>query len=243
MRGVVLLIASVLVALVLVAVRRPVAGQPLDDVLHARRRPSDAASGPLLGLVRRARPSALPEGDERPLIAHVAVVDLDRDGLGDILVCDALRGVVGWIRQAPRGVFTEQTIAEDRRAGARRGGGFRQDGDTDLLVGALGLPVPQQQPRRLGAGARERRAPARSRPARWSRTWPASPTRAPSDLDGDGDLDVAVAGFGYDDGETSWLENRGSWKFEQHVLQRLSGAHQRRARRTSTATSGPTSSR
>jgi hypothetical protein len=44
-----------------------------------------------------------------------------------------------------------------------------------------------------------------------------------ADFDGDGDLDVSVAGFGYDDGETSWLENRGGWVFEQHVLQRLSG--------------------
>ena len=44
-----------------------------------------------------------------------------------------------------------------------------------------------------------------------------------ADLDGDGDLDVGVAGFGYDDGETSWLENAGGWRFVPHVLQRLSG--------------------
>jgi len=36
-------------------------------------------------------------------------------------------------------------------------------------------------------------------------------------------LDLAVAQFGYDQGETRWLENRGQWRFESHLLQRLSG--------------------
>ena len=53
--------------------------------------------------------------------------------------------------------------------------------------------------------------------------WGAGSGAAAGDLDGDGDLDLAVAGFGYDDGETSWLENKGGWQFEQHVIQRLSG--------------------
>ena len=32
-----------------------------------------------------------------------------------------------------------------------------------------------------------------------------------------------MAGFGYDDGETGWLENKGGWRFELHTLLRLSG--------------------
>ena len=43
------------------------------------------------------------------------------------------------------------------------------------------------------------------------------------DLDGDGDLDLAAAQFGYDDGETRWLRNMGNWKFESTILQSLSG--------------------
>jgi hypothetical protein len=55
-----------------------------------------------------------PRGEERPQIAHVAIVDLDRDGLNDVLVSDSFRNIVSWIRQAPRGTFTED---DDRRCG------------------------------------------------------------------------------------------------------------------------------
>ena len=44
-----------------------------------------------------------------------------------------------------------------------------------------------------------------------------------ADLDGDDDLDLVVTQFGYDDGETRWLENTGTWQFESHILQSYPG--------------------
>ncbi len=46
----------------------------------------------------------------------------------------------------------------------------------------------------------------------------------PADLNGDGKLDLALAQFGYDQGEVSWLEQTGPWQYQRHVLLELSGA-------------------
>ena len=161
-------------------------------------------------------------GDERPRMAYVAITDLDRDGLPDVLACDALRNRIGWIRQFPKGTFTEVTIAEIPAPAHVTAIDFDGDGELDLLVAALGVLMPSNN--RVGSvlllenDGRQRftthvLADGIARVA----------DVEAGDLDGDGDLDLAVAGFGYDDGDTSWLENKGGWKFEQHVLLRLSG--------------------
>jgi hypothetical protein len=162
-------------------------------------------------------------GNDRPQIANVEIADLDRDGLPDILVCDASKNRVSWIRQSPKGVFVEQLITGDVQAPAHvEAIDFDGDGDLDLVVASLGVLFPDN--RRIGSvvvlenNGRQmftthviahdiaRVADVRS-----------------GDLDGDGDLDLAVAGFGYDNGETLWLENRGGWDFVPHVIQQLSG--------------------
>src|SRR5947207_2158042 len=42
---------------------------------------------------------------DRPMVTHLAIVDLDGDGVPDVLYCDARKNTVRWIRQSPRGVF------------------------------------------------------------------------------------------------------------------------------------------
>jgi hypothetical protein len=43
-------------------------------------------------------------------------------------------------------------------------------------------------------------------------------------VNGDGQLDLVLAQFGYDQGEVSWLERTGPWEFKRHVILELSGA-------------------
>ncbi len=161
-------------------------------------------------------------GQERPRIANVAIADLDRDGLPDIVVCDALRDRVTWLRQSPKGTFTETTIAVVAAPAHVQVIDFDGDGDLDVVVAALGVLMPSND--RLGSvivlenDGRQHFTPhvVADRIARVA-------DAEAGDLDGDGDLDIAVAGFGYDSGDTSWLENKGGWRFEQHVLLGLSG--------------------
>jgi hypothetical protein len=163
-----------------------------------------------------------PQGEERPYIAHVAVVDLDQDGLNDVLVCDAFRNVVSWIRQYPAGTYTEHVLANVAAPAHVEAVDFDGDGDLDLVVASLGILFPNNN--RVGAVIVLENDGQQNFQAHYvaDRVARVADARA-VDLDGDGDMDIVVAGFGYDDGETSWLENKGGWMFEQHVLQRLSG--------------------
>jgi len=168
----------------------------------------------------------MPIGDsfnEPPLIAHIQAIDLDDDGLLDVILCDDRGNVGSWIRQNPAGTFTESILAQDLIAPAHvQVVDFDNDGDKDLMVGVLGMLFPNND--KIGSVVilendgqyNFMKHLIAEKIAR------VSDVRA-GDLDNDGDMDLAVAQFGYDDGETRWIENLGNWEFQSHPLQYLSG--------------------
>jgi hypothetical protein len=198
------------------------AGQPTSTGTDEDRRAILPRASPSDFFIRQAIGDPI-RGEERPQISNVQIVDLDADGLPDVLVCDALRGQVSWIRQFPKGTFSESIVGSPIPAPAHvEAIDFDKDGDLDLVVASLGVLNPSNN--RVGSVViLENDGKQRFVNHTVATTIARVADVRAGDLDGDGDLDLAVAGFGYDDGETSWLENKGDWKFEQHVLLRLSG--------------------
>jgi len=227
-RHVVVTIAAmvlVFVAFVLIYLARRDLFFPLEDRRAAQ--PDDRAS-----MLRRGEPirflNPQPIGNpftakQRPLVAHVTMVDLDADGLLDIVACDVLANRVVWIRQFPRGTFAETSLGTDVRAPAHAEAvDLDRDGDLDLVVASLGVMFPSNA--KIGSVVvleNDGREKFTNR-VLVDQIARVSDVRA-GDLDGDGDLDLAVAQFGYDDGETRWMENLGNWRFKSTGLQNLSG--------------------
>ncbi|MDQ8201957.1 VCBS repeat-containing protein [Pelagicoccus sp. SDUM812003] len=161
---------------------------------------------------------------DRPWITHVNVVDLDGDGLTDILACDAQTNTVGWIRQTAKGRYHERIVAKDL-PGPVHVEAVDMDGDSDLdlLLSCMGQVFPNNDLigsviilENLGKETFKRHDIITD-------TYRVTDVRA-GDFTGDGLLDLAVGKFGYQQGEVTWLKNNGGWNFEENDLSSLPGA-------------------
>ncbi|PYM14658.1 MAG: VCBS repeat-containing protein [Verrucomicrobia bacterium] len=164
---------------------------------------------------------SLTEGKSAVRTANVQIVDLDRDGLNDILVCDAARNAVILYRQIPGGQFEERVLGDNLKCPAHATVvDLDKDGDLDVVVAVLGSIFPWDE--LVG-----RVVLLENEGDRFTQHVLLDDVRRVADvqagdLDGDGDIDLAVAVFGYARGEVLWLENLGKkdgrWHFLDHQL-------------------------
>jgi len=161
----------------------------------------------------------------RPIVTNVEIVDLDGDGLADVLYCEGQQNTVRWIRQAPRGVFTEQIIGEDIRGPAHVwAADLNGSGRLDVLVASMGQITPNND--RIGAVVVLENRDNRHflKHVLIDHIARVTDVRG-ADLAGHRDrrLDLVVGQFGYAQGETRWMENQGGWRFESHIVNTQSG--------------------
>jgi hypothetical protein len=199
---------------------------------HPGRRTEQAVAAPGGGRHRMSRPLGFDSFRHRPIgrpvegdpwITDLLVVDLDGDGLKDILVADGRRNRVSWIRQVRLGVFEEQDIGQTVAGPAHlEVADLNGTGHQDVLVASMGVIPPDNE--KVGSVVVLENDGTNHFTNRVLLENTARVTYvAAAPLTHSGRLDLVVGQFGYLEGEVQWLENLGGGKFKSHPLLDLPG--------------------
>lgn len=161
---------------------------------------------------------------ENPWITHVKVTDLNQNGRDDILACEGRDSKVIWLELTDSHGFVETTIAENMNAPVHaETADLDADGDLDVIVSTMGEIFPNND--KIGSLIVLENDGNQNFTKRTLLENVARVTDARAgDFNQDGHLDLAVAQFGYDQGEVRWMERTGSWEYKSHILLNLSGA-------------------
>jgi hypothetical protein len=200
----------------------PISAPAPTTLSNAIATPGPALTGPTYEPVPIGSPVA---AFGRPLVTHVKIADLDQDGLLDVIYCEAQLNTVRWIRQAPRGVFTESILADGVSGPAHVDtADLYSNGRLDVLVACMGQIAPNNS--RIGTVlVLEQRADGSFvKHELLTNTTRVTDLRA-ANFSGhtDGRLDLVAGQFGYDQGEVRWLRNDGNWNFTSTVVNTQSG--------------------
>lgn len=192
----------------------------VDQVPALRQLPKQVRGGSTFPEVKKlefSREAVGPEPTGLPRITNVQVVDLDDDQRNEILVCDAgLNRVLSYSR-SDEGVWQEQVIGMQLSAPAHATVvDLDQDGDTDVVVSILGNIQPDDGV--VGSVVWLEQIAGQYVPHTILENVRRVSDVQAADLDADGDIDLAVAVFGYNRGQVLWLENRGDQQFREHEL-------------------------
>jgi len=161
--------------------------------------------------------------DERPQITSLKLCDVDGDGIeNDVMVTDNNLGGVSWL-QYRDGKWKETMVAEIPAAVNTTAFDLEGDGDLDFAVSAMGVMHPNDS---LigefhllindGRGNFEQR--------QLLADVPRITDCAPSDYDGDGDIDFVVAMFGWrETGRVSLLRQNEKGEFVPESIYEVNG--------------------
>lgn len=162
-----------------------------------------------LGFERRAL-VGVPPGENLPGTGNVRLVELFPDIAGaELVVCDMLSGWVSWMNpRNPR--MALQGIARLAAPDHAEAVDLDKDGRVDLIVAELGQVMPSDK--KLGGVVWLRQVENRRfEPVRIAANLGRVADAQAADFDGDGDLDIVVAEFGWITvGRVLLLENRGA---------------------------------
>lgn len=162
-----------------------------------------------------------PELVGHPRISNVQITKLySEEVLAGVLVCDVFRSSLVYHRAIGSGKWSDEVLLADVAAPAHASV-VDMDGDSDLdiVLSVLGNIEPDD-------GLIGRVILLTQENGHWTPSIILDDVRRvadaqPGDFDADGDLDLAVAVFGYNRGQVLWLENKANGQFQEHEL--LSG--------------------
>ncbi len=153
-------------------------------------------------------------GEAPQLTANVRMGDLLGDGSPQVFIAEPLRGQVLWLHGPGDLVALKEGLRQPVRTHVADVDG---DGHQDLLVADIGIFFPDD--RKVGRVVLLRNDGAQQfEPVVLLENVGRVTCAEAADLDGDGDLDIAVCVFGDIHGKLVWIEQREGFTFEEHVL-------------------------